>query len=588
MNEEVVKPEYTSIANVIKEAEEKKLLLPEFQRPFVWTVEQSKDLFDSLVRGIFIGTFVLAKPQFDLTCRPIDIRPRAGKGSRAKIDNHFFKSNQFEFLKTYVVLDGQQRITSLYRVLKGNDKVYFVFKDINDIPSPNEEINNIEQIIESLTVKPVGNALCIELSEVFACATWKDKEIRQKVFESKVAQYEFIKNDSELAERYFDLLLDLKRLFSDLINDKTMLSVFFLNMGIEKFCTFFERSNSKGTELSFIDIITAKIYKDFNLDKHVNEFKETNRAILFDNAMVEAFVRYFSFRKAGQVDRKTILISLDGIDFQNYWKETAAMYVKSYNFLKSQRLIFDNNWMPYKTMYIPILHFIYHIPHQDFSQVTPIQMKFFRFWFWGSLLNTRYGGGMVGSTNDIIVEDCRMLEYVASGQLPTKEFLKKFKFDFEKNDLLELTSKGAIFTGIMSIINYSGTGLKNLNNNNLVDFKNTINVHHIFPTKYLENSFEEEAFENEYSDSILNKMLIEKIPNLKFGDKSPSQYLVALNANLNIEDSLKSHNIPAPDKLITGYYNGKFEEFMDSRAQLFIETINTLVASIKAELLTLI
>lgn len=176
MNQESVKPDYTSIFSVVQEAKDKKLLLPEFQRPFVWSIEQSKDLFDSLMRGIFIGTFVMAKPQFDLSCRAIDIRPRAGKGSRAKIDHYFYKAMEFDSGKTYVVLDGQQRITSLYRVLKGIDKIYFIFKNPENIPSPAEDITQIDQIVESLSIKPINDSFSIELSEVYKCATWKDKE----------------------------------------------------------------------------------------------------------------------------------------------------------------------------------------------------------------------------------------------------------------------------------------------------------------------------------------------------------------------------------------------------------------------------
>lgn len=584
MNQESVKPDYTSIATIIQEAEDKKLMLPEFQRPFVWTIEQSKDLFDSLTRGIFIGTFVMAKPQFDLTCRTIDTRPRAGKGSRAKLDDHFYRALDFEAKKTYVVLDGQQRITSLYRVLKGNDKIYFIFKKPDYIPSPNDEINNIEQIIDSLSVKPIDNSFSIELSEVYKCATWKDKEIEQKIFETTASNYDFLKNDSNLSERYFNLLLDLKRLFYNLIQDKTLLSVFFLNMGIEKFCMFFERSNSKGTELSFIDIITAKIYKDFKLDKSINDFKDKNKQVLFDNSIVEAFVRYFSFLKAGQVDRKTILTSLDGFDFQKNWDEVSNLYVKSCNFLISQNLIFDNTWVSYKTMYIPIIHFLKNIPHQDFSQISEEQTKFFKFWFWGSLLNTRYGGGMVGSTNDIIVEDCKMLESIAKGKNFNRDYLKQFKFDFNTDNLLELTSKGAIFTGIMAIMNYKNKGLKNLGNHNLVDFKNQINVHHIFPTKYLEKSFKEESFENEYSDSILNKMIIEKIPNIKFGEKKPSIYLGELN-NKQIKTSLESHNIPEPEKLVLGIFDDKFKEFVNARAKIITELIDSEIGYMKLELL---
>ncbi len=585
MNAESVKPDYTSIANTIQEAQDKRLMLPEFQRPFVWSIEQSKDLFDSLTRGIFIGTFVMAKPQFDLSCRPIDTRPRAGKGSRAKIDHKFFKSNDFEAQKTYVVLDGQQRMTSLYRVLKGDDKIYFIFKKPENIPSPNEEIEVIESIVDSLSVKPIEDAFSIELSEVYKCATWKDKDILQKIFEPLLDNYDFLKNDPDISERYFNLLLDLKRLFYNLIQDKTLLSVFFLNMGIEKFCMFFERSNSKGTELSFIDIITAKIYKDFKLDRSINEFKDKFKGIVFDNSIVEAFVRYMAFLKAGQVDRKTILTALDGNDFNEYWKEISELYVKSCNFLVSQKLIFKYDWVTYKTMYIPIIHFLRNLPHRDFSQISPNQMKLFKFWFWGSLLNTRYGGGMVGSTNDIIVDDCKKLESIVLGNMLSKEYLKQFKFDFKQDDLLDLTSNGAIFTGIMSIMNYKNGTLKNLSNDLDIDFNNSINIHHIYPSKYMEKNFEQESFENEYSDSILNKMITEKIPNIKFGEKKPSQYLSELNNNKDITESLKTHCISDSENLISGKLDLSYKTFVTTRGKNIIDLIDAEVGYMKLELL---
>lgn len=584
MNSESVKPDYTSISKLIEEAHEQKLMLPEFQRPFVWNIEQSKDLFDSLIRGIFIGTFVLAKPQFGLSCRPIDTRPRAGKGSRAKVDPKFFKEDEFEALKTYVVLDGQQRISSLYRVLKGNDKIFFIFKKPSDIPSPSHEITDIEQIIDSLSVKPVDDAFSIQLSEVYRCATWKDKDIEQKIFEPIAAKYSFL-TDRNIADRYLNLLLDLKRLFYDLIQDKTLLSVFFLNMGIEKFCMFFERSNSKGTELSFIDIITAKIYKDFKLDREINKFKERNRGISFSNATVEAFVRYLAYIKAGQVDRKTILTSLDGIDFSNHWDELVELYTKSYNFIKNQKIIYKIDSLPYTTMFIPIMHFLKHLPHKDFSQITPRQMSLFKFWFWGSLLNTRYGGGMVGSTNDIIVEDCNILAKIAEGEKFPKDYLRKFKFDYTFDDLLELTSNGAIFTGIMSLMNYRSNTLKNLGNDLNIDYNSQINIHHIFPSKYLERNFDLESFENENSDSILNKMITEKIPNLKFSDKRPSAYLQELRDNPNITQSLNSHLISMPEKLIDGTYDRLYKDFVQERSRMIIELIENEIGYLKLELL---
>jgi hypothetical protein len=574
--EESVKPDYTSISSIIEQAKTGQLLLPEFQRPFVWSIEQSKDLFDSLLRGIFIGTFVMSKPQFDLTCRKIDTRPRSGKGSRAKFDDYLYKANQFDGSKIEVVLDGQQRITSLYRVLNGFDKVFFIFKKPDSIPLPTNTINDFEDIIESLSIKPVEDYFSIELSQVYECATWKDREIQKKIFDPLADSFEFLA-DELLRERYFDLLLDLKRLLYNKIQDKTLLSVFFLNMGIEKFCMFFERSNSKGTELSFIDIITAKIYKDFKLDNEIKKFKEKNKSIPFDNTIIESFVRYFSFLKAGQVDRKTILTSLNGGDFNDNWSETCELYKKSYVFLESQKLIVKNDWIPYKTMYIPIIHFLKNLPHQDFTQMSHNQSEYFRFWFWGSLLNTRYGGGMNGSTNDIIVEDLKNLEKISKGASFTKDYLKQFKFDFKFENLLEVTSKGAIFMGIISIMNHSKP-FRNLGNSNLISFNNDINIHHIFPTKYLEKNFDLESFENENSNSILNKMIIEKIPNIKFGEKKPSSYLNEL-FNKNISYSLESHLINNPEKLIDGTQD--FKQFVENRAELIIQVIKNEVADFK-------
>lgn len=575
--EETVKPDYTSISSLLLQAEEQKLLLPEFQRPFVWSVEQSKDLFDSIIRGIFIGTFVMSKPQFDLTCRAIDTRPRSGKGSRAKLHDVLYKSNQFEYSKIEVVLDGQQRITSLYRVLKGFDKVYFIFKEPESIPLPTIDVTDFDEIIESLSIKPSDESFSIELSEVYKCATWKDRDIEKIIFDPLVEKYDFLRNNEELKDRYFDLLLDLKRLLYNKIQDKTLLSVFFLNMGIEKFCMFFERSNSKGTELSFIDIITAKIYKDFKLDKEINKFRANNKGILFDNAVIESFVRYFSFLKAKQVDRKTILTSLTGSDFEENWNETSKLYVKSCEFIESQKLIFKNENISYKTMYIPMIHFLKNLPHKDFSQITRSQMDYFKFWLWGSLLNTRYGGGMIGSSNDIIVEDCKMLEKIAKGENFTKDYLKKFKFDFDFEDLLELTSKGAIFVGIMSILNYTEK-FKNLGNDNFVNYDNQINIHHIFPSKYLEKNFGSESFENENSNSILNKMIIEKIPNIKFGEKKPSIYLQELN-NPNLEICLKTHLIGNCEQLLKGDLD--YMDFVKDRAKSILNIIDENLGQLK-------
>lgn len=585
MQSETIKPEHTSIAHLIREVNEKKLLLPEFQRPFIWSIEQTKDLLDSLTRGIFIGAFMLAKPQFDLSCREIETRPRSGKGSRAKLESLFYRKIEFEGSRILVVLDGQQRITSICRVLKGFDKLYFVFQKPENLPNPSEEITSFEQIIQTISFKQDPENLSFELGDVYKIGTWKERDIRTKIFNPVSSIYSFLEDSEQSRERYFDLLIDLKRLFSQLIEDKTLLSVFFLDMDLEKFCMFFERSNSRGTELNFIDIVTAKIYKDFNLDRNIKDFRDKYKGVLFDNAIVEAFVRYISFLKVGQVDRKSILNSLDGNDFNTYWNEICDMYVKASNYLVSQRIIMATDWVPYKTMFIPIIHLVRHLPNKDFSMMTTEQAKLFKFWFWASLLNVRYGGGMVGSTNDIIVEDCHLMKDIADNRGFSPTILRRYKFEFTFDDFLNLTSTGAVFTGIMSIL-HNKYQVKNLSNHNNIDFGQKVDVHHIFPVNYVRQKFPEESFENENRDSILNKMLIEKIPNIKYSDLAPSSYLKDPPANQNplLQESLNSHLVPSPADLIAGKFDEDYKTFLSQRFELLKKLIDEEVRDIKLKL----
>src|SRR5687767_6899845 len=82
-----------------------RIKLPMFQRDFVWTKEQTSKLIDSIIKGFPIGTFIVWKTREELRAmRNIGnvMLPEAPKGDAVSY-----------------VLDGQQRITSLYAVRKG-------------------------------------------------------------------------------------------------------------------------------------------------------------------------------------------------------------------------------------------------------------------------------------------------------------------------------------------------------------------------------------------------------------------------------------------------------------------------------------
>ena len=85
-----------SILMLVEDIVKDRVSLPEFQRDFVWEIGKTFDLFDSFVRDIFIGSLIYGVPSFEITVRELDMRPRAGKGSRAKLRVSCFTKEQIE------------------------------------------------------------------------------------------------------------------------------------------------------------------------------------------------------------------------------------------------------------------------------------------------------------------------------------------------------------------------------------------------------------------------------------------------------------------------------------------------------------
>src|SRR5258708_5373933 len=152
-----------SLLEIVQGIEAKSIMLPEFQRDFRWELNQTYDLFDSLVREIFIGTIIYGKPTFGMTLREIDTRPRKGKGSNGVLKTIDFTTSDISKLaQTHnlrIVLDGQQRITSIYRALVGLDEVYIILKDSIEFDAVNQL--PLEVIVQDITVEESSTAISV-------------------------------------------------------------------------------------------------------------------------------------------------------------------------------------------------------------------------------------------------------------------------------------------------------------------------------------------------------------------------------------------------------------------------------------------
>jgi hypothetical protein len=164
-----------SIAQLVEDIVKDRVALPEFQRDFVWDIEKTFDLFDSFARDIFVGSLIYGIPSFEITVRELDGRPRSGKGSRARLKLSSYTLEQIENRVKVngfrLLLDGQQRATSIYRAMMGVDPVFFIALNDDelapDVRAKQPGQRSIEQVLSEFRGEAVEGRVSIRLHDVY-------------------------------------------------------------------------------------------------------------------------------------------------------------------------------------------------------------------------------------------------------------------------------------------------------------------------------------------------------------------------------------------------------------------------------------
>lgn len=573
--------ETRSISEIVKLIKTEKLTLPEFQRDFKWSLEKSVALFDSLNRNLFIGSLILAIPKFDLACKGFDLRPRGSKKHKPRPS--LISKSEFERKGTYTLLDGQQRTTAIYRALLGIDEIYYWFKPFETLTSKeyyDEKTRKVqkplEDYIEYVDLKqPKEPVLSIKIGDLYSSIDLDESDFLEDYIEPQLDDFTLDQNQKKIARKFASALLRDFR--TQIIHKEKLLSIQLLDMPLEKFCLFFERSNSQGMNLSFVDIVNAKVYIDFKLSREITKAKSVYK--YFDDKLVDPLVRYISFLSNGEVTKDSILTNLAGSDFNEHWDNC----IKDVDYV--QKWLVENNWvfqvdkMPYRTMLLPLLSFYQNLPKKEFSQATQEQMNQLKFWFFASFIDNRFGGGSHGSTNVVIKKDCEILRELAQGKKIEKDYWSKIRISedyegFKRKDNAKSASAMGLTFFMWHCENFS-----NLENNATVSMSAKVDVHHVFPEDYVKHKFGENSDEYDFVDSILNKIRINKISNIKISNKSPKTYLneIKNKSNSDIIKSLNTHAIPCGNELLEGNYDNDFFGFLESRyseIQKFISKIS--------------
>lgn len=475
-----------SLLDIVKSIQNETLLLPEFQRDFRWEMDQTYDLFDSLIREIFIGTIIYGKPGFGMTLRQIDDRPRKGKGSRGPLRmRHYEKDeivNKSRTQNLRIILDGQQRITSIYRALTGADNVFLVLRD--DL-TPEELIERpLEQILAEVVGEESETTVTVRLSDAYIAEV---KGLEQEDLDAIFAQSAFgltlgldDPQRKQLAKTY---RRTVKKLI-DLYKKQKLVAFHLLDMTLEKFCLFFERSNSRGIQLNFTDILAAKLYRGFNLRQKIEEF-EARYSLRLNRETIVRTVAYLTAVEKSlpvTIDKKAILENLEPEDFDRHWDRASLLYKDSIDYLVNQHFVLNRNWLPSENMIIPLMVFLSHV--KGFDRIDEGQRKFLEFWFWASVFANRYST----SSNEVIIADSHALSQVAQGgRIERRDYFTRLRsLVTDPEDLFIYTKRAsATYRGVLNLIGYAIHGLRDWKSTQKIDPDKDLDDHHIYPRAYI-------------------------------------------------------------------------------------------------------
>lgn len=519
-----------SLKEYLKDAHAGKLLIPKFQRDFVWEKSKMIALISSLLKGYPIGSFLLME--------------NTGEYGGEVVEGANIESKSEDLSGQKLILDGQQRTTTMYQVFygKGPYKFYFNIKqyisDIKDI-NTDELVNITEEKMEDWIIvrdanQAPGNSPSAQISnglfplsillndDVISKAEWmstfcKDSSIDG---EGRIDSTKFLEYSKGIAmfEKLVENITGFQASFI-IINKDTSPNVV---------CSIFETLNSSGEPLTIIDLLNAKcfasgFYLRDALDNAYNKYAIFNCYKDKNDTLAQIIVKTIGLLSESAACSRTVLLRLQAREIIDKW-ETACVYVdKTLQYMKENFGVIGINYIPYKDM-VPAIAVI--LNNEKFEKDSKAKMKLEK-WYWKSIFQGVFDNGS-NSKNVAAIKEF----------LGTKESSGWFDDDARVPEVVNWTitrenlsselenihtTTNAKYRAIHNLILLNSSRDLILNGERIIDISaSLLQDHHIFPKKYLARH----NIKNNAANTILNRTLISSTANEKIKDYQPYQYLL--------------------------------------------------------------
>lgn len=533
------------LTELISEVDSGSSVLPEFQRDFVWDPGAIASLINSIIKLYPAGSILRIRNTKNL------FQWRHFHGA----DNPTAASPVF------LVLDGQQRLTSLHSALYGTG-TYRFFLDVRGL---------------------------MDGEEIEECLSWeKATSKKAKRLNDKAAQIaelilpiaEFVSGDlsdwvnaaavTDETKKDGPALLARQKKISDVLNpiSKAIKGYKFPVVTLsdsteaEAVCTIFETLNKTGVRLSVFELLTARFFpQGVNLRRLWDEAQDSYPILTQYGVDPYYLLQTISALETNPLSiRRGNVLNLSAPQIEKHWDKACFAMAEGLELLKNRCGVLSQKWLPYAPSLITIASAIYQRPITKGTSSAEYKRKLCR-WFWGASLGQHYER----ASNTRVEKDIpALLRWLDGGEPPdtTKAFITQ-------EQILSTTQRQrALYRAIMCAI-ISSRPL-DFHNGTVIDSALLqtagIDDHHIFPLAAL--GVTDRRRPPVEFDNIANRTLIDAATNKSINADPPSKYLARISDSQSIETwerTLRSHLID--EEAVSAMQGDDFETFRDRRVQ---------------------
>lgn len=518
-----------SLQALLNQIHDGKLQLPDFQRPWVWDDSHIRALLASVSLSYPIGAIMLLEAGGSgARFRPRRVEGAPDQGATPEL----------------LILDGQQRLTSLFLALRSGrvtptktekdepiGRLYYL--DIRGCLNPDSErLDAIVGLPEDRILRSDFNrridldASTVEKeakSELFPLGRVFDTAELLRWYNAYQKVHDFDKGKLEVFNRFQEQVLQNFQQY------RVPVIKLFKTTPKEAVCQVFERVNTGGVALTVFELTTATFAaEDFQLqdDWKTRRDRFTRREhtplrdvdgtdFLTAVTLFATYTKSQSGKSAVSCKRKDIL-DLSVADYKAHADFIEEGFARAERFL-AREMIYDEQALPYHAQLIPLAAISAHL--KDRFDEEEVRQKLVR-WFWSGVLGELYGGA---NETRFALDMQGVLGWIEGGPEPRTVV----EAAFIPSRLLSLQTRlSAAYKGIMALLMQVGSRDFVSGDPVLLNsyFDCAIEIHHVFPRSYCEK----QRLPRFKWNSIVNKAAIAARTNRLLGGNAPSEYCASI------------------------------------------------------------